>query len=51
MIDWENDVRADIMESGKAGSGKAAGKQRGGCGESCGLRFGNRVAKIREGSS
>ena len=29
MIDWENDVRADIMESGKAGSGKAAGRLRG----------------------
>ena len=50
MIDWENDVRADIMESGKA-AGRLRGKQLGGCGESCGLRFGNRVAKIREGSS
>ena len=28
MIDWENDVRANIMESGKAGSGKAAGRLR-----------------------
>ena len=47
MIDWENDVRADIMESGKAGSGKAAGRLRG----KLRAEIWNRVAEIREGSS